>query len=589
MTFRCHKTVCLILMLFLVAGTILSGCSSNASSDTGKFDPGTYEGVSKGHGGDVKAKVTVTKDKIKSITVDAKGETGQIGSGAARQLTDEIIATQSLAVDAVSGASESSAAILEAVTRALEKAGGDIEALKDPKNKITVKEQKQKDLNVDVAVIGSGGAGLSAAIEADAAGKSVVILEKMPIIGGNTNRATGGMNAAETSIQKKAGIKDSRETFFNDTMKGGKNLNDPKLVRTLVDHAPGTVEWVNQLGAGLTDVTLGGGATNKRLHRPADGSPVGPVLVNVLTKKIKAEGIHILLNTRAEKLMVKNGTVAGVEAKDAKGNLFQVHAPAVIMATGGFSANSDMVEKYRPDLKGYFTTNHKGATGEGIRMAVDAGAAVTQMDQIQTHPTTDPETGFMFTEAVRGDGGLLINREGKRFVDEMETRDVVSDAIIAQKDHQAFLVTNDAIKEKNASLAQYIKDGYAVEGSNVEELARAMKVDPGTLEKTMADYASYVQKGKDKEFGRAHLEEPLAEGKYYAIPVVPSVHHTMGGLKIDTKAHVLHSSGRPVKGLYAAGEVTGGVHGGNRLGGNAVADIITFGRIAGQTAAAEIN
>lgn len=571
---------------------VFAGCSTNEETQgesKGKYTAGTYEGVSTGHGGEIKATVKVSKDKIESIEVTAEDETGSIGGGATKQLTEEIIATQSLAVDVVSGASESSAGIIEAVTLALEKAGADIEVLKDPANKLAVETAKQEDIDVDVVVIGSGGAGMSAAAKAKEAGKSVVVLEKMPIIGGNTNRATGGMNVAGTEYQKAQGINDTKEIWYEDTMKGGKNLNDPALLQTLVDNAPDALKWLNDMGAALTNVTLSGGQTNPRIHQPADGSPVGPVIVDVLSNRLKELDVDILLNTTATKLIEENGAVAGVEATDKNGNPFNVNAKAVVLATGGFGANHEMVEQYRPELKGFSTTNHAGATGEGITMAQEVGADLMQIDQIQIHPTTDPKTGYLFTEGLRGDGAILVNKEGKRFTDELLTRDVVSKNILKQTDKMAYIIVNQQMADEEHSLAGYIKDGYATKGEDIASLAKEIGVDAATLEQTMATYAGYVKNGKDEEFGRVHLTLTLEEGPYYAIPVTPGIHHTMGGIKIDTQAHVLNTEGQAIKGLYAAGEITGGVHGGNRIGGNAVADIIVYGRIAGETAAEEIK
>ncbi len=576
-------------MLLVVGCNQEKPANEGAAAAGGKFTPGTYEGVSKGHGGEIKATVTVSADKIESIEITADGETGSIGDGAVAQLTGDIINTQSLAVDAVSGASESSAGIIEAVTLALEKAGANINDLKDPANKLAVEEAKQEDLDVDVVIVGSGGAGLSAAIEAKEAGKSVVILEQMPIIGGNTNRATGGLNAAETTIQEENGIKDSKQTFYDDTLKGGHNINDPELLRTLVDNAPEAIYWLNDMGAGISRVSLSGGATNPRIHTPADGSAIGPVVVNVLSEKLKELGVDILLNSKAVKLIQQDGAVVGVEAVDKNENPFKVNAKAVILATGGFGANSEMVVQYRPELEGFSTTNHAGATGSGIVMAQEAGADLMQIEQIQIHPTTDPESGYMFTEGLRGDGAILVNKEAKRFTNELLTRDVVSQNILKQTDKMAYLITNQEMVDENASLAKYIKEGYATKGDDLALLAGELNLDAATLEATLKTYTQFVKDGKDTEFERAHLTQTLEAGPYYAIPVTPGVHHTMGGVKIDTQTHVLNPEGQAISGLYAAGEIAGGVHGGNRIGGNAVADIIVFGRIAGQTAAAELK
>lgn len=583
------KLVKVLLVCLLVVGMVGTayGCAPKAAAVAGKFKAGTYEGTADGYGGKVTAKVTVTDSKIEKIEIDAPSETEGIGGAAIKVITDKVVANQTLAVDAVSGATRSSAAVMAALTQALEKAGADIKALQTA-GAGTVAE-KQEDVTVDIVVIGAGGAGMAAAVEAKEAGKSVLIIEKMPIVGGNTNRATGGINAGGTTYQEKAGIKDSKEVFYADTMKGGKDINDPVLLQKLVDNAPGAVEWLNELGAGLTRVTLSGGATNPRIHTPEDGSAVGPVVVKVLSQKLEALDVEIMMETTAKKLMVKDGAVTGVEAEDAEGNTFMINAKAVIMAAGGFGANSDMVVQYKSSLVGFSTTNHAGATGDGIVMGEAAGAALTDIDQIQIHPTTDPETGYMFTEGLRGDGAILVNTTGMRFTDELLTRDVVSANILKQEGGVAYLIANEEMRAENASLAGYVKKGYAEEGATLAELAGKLNMDAKVLEETMATYAASVTAGADKEFGRTHLTKTLETGTWYALKVTPGIHHTMGGLKIDADTHVISTAGTPITGFYAAGEVTGGVHGANRIGGNAVTDIIVFGRIAGQTAAAELK
>jgi len=583
-----RKLIKVLLIGFLTMGMVGTafGCSAKTKDTT--FKAGTYEGVADGHGGKITATVTVTENEITEIKIDAPDETEGLGDVAGEKIVKAIMEGQNLNVDTVSGATNSSKGMIAAITAALEKAGADIKALQNAEAKASV-EVKQEDLTADIVIIGAGGAGMAAAVEANEAGKSVIIVEKMPIVGGNTSRATGGMNAAETKVQEAAGIVDTKETFYNDTLTGGKEKNDPVLLQTMVDNAPGAVDWINEMGAGLSRVTLSGGATNPRIHTPEDGSPVGPVVVRVLSDKLEELKVDIMMETTAKKINVKDGAVTGIEATDVNGNSFMINAKAVIVTTGGFGANSTMVEEYRPDLVGFSTTNHSGATGDGISMSLESGAGLTDIGEIQTHPTTDPESGYMFTEGLRGDGAILVNSSGVRFTGELLTRDVVSANILKQEGGIAYLITNEEMRLDNASLAGYVKKGYAIEGKTIEELAKALEIDATALMATMNTYGEAVKAGVDKEFNREHLTQTLENGPYYALKVTPAIHHTMGGLKIDSSTHVLTEEGTIISGLYAAGEVTGGVHGGNRIGGNAVTDIIVFGRIAGQMASGEMK
>jgi fumarate reductase flavoprotein subunit len=442
-----------------------------------------------------------------------------------------------------------------------------------------------KTINTDVVVVGAGGAGLTAAITAKEAGADVVVVEKMMIIGGNTLRATGGLNAAGTVYQDKAGIKDSPDVHYEDTMKGGRYENVPELVRTMVDNAAAAVEWLNDLGANLIQVNLSGGSTNARSHAPEGGGAVGPAVVMTLQNAAKERGIEVLTQTKAAEVLVEGGQVAGIRCETKDGELI-VKAKAVVIATGGYGANPDMVVKYRPDLKGFATTNHPGATGDGIDMAIRIGAATCQIGSIQTHPTVVPVSGIMITEAVRGQGAILINREGKRFIDELQTRDVVSEAILAQEGGSAFLVFDQGVRERLKAIEDYANQGLLTEAGSLQELGDKLGVSGEVLAETVAGYNKFVADKSDPDCGRQHLDYELNKAPYYAVEVTPAVHHTMGGLAINTKAEVLDEDGKAIPGLYAAGEVTGGVHGANRLGGNAVADIIVYGRIAGAEAAA---
>ena len=447
-----------------------------------------------------------------------------------------------------------------------------------------------QDLQSDIVIVGAGGAGMSAAIQAVQDGATnVVIIEKNSFVGGNTLRSTGGMNASETSYQEAEGIKDSNQLFFDDTMAGGYNLNDEDLVWTMVNNSAAAVDWVNAMGADLTVVGMFGGASVKRIHRPSDTSAVGPVLVNTFSKQLEELNIPVLLNTTANSIIVdESGKVTGIKASNEKGDL-NITCKSVILATGGFGANNEMVVENKADLAGFSTTNQPGATGDGIIMATAIGADTVDMDQIQTHPTVNPDTQTMYTEGVRGNGAILVNFEGERFINELETRDVVSAAILEQTDGQAWLLFDETVRTSLSAIESYIDAGIVFEGDTIEELAEQIGVDAETLANTVTTYSTYVANGEDTDFGRESMESDLSTSKYYAALCAPAVHHTMGGLKIDTTSQVLDTQGNAIQGLYAAGEVTGGVHGGNRLGGNAVLDIVVFGRIAGESAVSYVE
>lgn len=441
-----------------------------------------------------------------------------------------------------------------------------------------------ENITTDVVVVGGGGAGLSAAIAAKEKGANVVLVEKMLMLGGNTNYATAGINAANTKLQKKLGIEDNAELFYNDTMKGGKNVNNPELVKKLTTDSANIIDWLTERGADLSEVVFTGGQSAKRTHRPAGGQAVGPVIVDALAETAEKDGIDVRTESEVTKLIKTGDKVTGVEVKH-KGETYNITAKAVVMATGGFGANAKMVAEYKPSLEGFGSTNSPAITGEGIKMVKAVGGDLVDMTEIQTHPTVVHKKTAMITEAVRGEGAILVNREGKRFVSELETRDVVSKAELEQTGKSAFLVFDQEVREKLGAINGYVRKGFTVEAATVEELAGKIGVDAKGLVDTMAKYNGYVKAGEDKDFGKTALPRELVKAPFYAIEVSPAVHHTMGGVRINTNAEVLTADGKVIPGLFAAGEITGGVHGANRIGGNAVTDITVYGKTAGENAA----
>ena len=627
------KSVSALAMAAVIAVSLFGyGCgakSASTSSDAGVS--GDFTGTAKGFGGDVSVTLTLTDGAITGCTAEGKDETQGVGSEAIAKMPGEIAESGSIAVDGVSGATVTSTAIKEAAAAALTAAGLNPDDYKTAVEKTGSAEDST--VEADVVVVGAGGAGMTAAITAAGEGKSVVILESQSMVGGNSVRATGGMNAGKTVYQdenefgESAGVEktlktaaekyadnetitalaktvseqwaayqanptgyfDSVELMELDTMIGGKGINDPELVETLCANSADAIDWLDEHGITLHNVSSFGGASVKRIHRPvnAEGKTVsvGSYMIPLLQENCEKAGVKMMLDTTATEILTDaNGAAVGVKATGASGETVTVNAKAVVLASGGFGANLDMVVKYKPELKGFMTTNAAGIQGQGIEMAEAIGAATVDMDQIQIHPTVEANTAALITEGLRGDGAILINEEGQRFIDEVGTRDVVSAAEIAQTGSYSWLVVDQAMVDASSVIQGYIKKGYTVTGATYEELGKAMGVDAAAFAETMEKWNGYVEAKNDPDFGRTSFANPLNTAPYYAVKVTAGVHHTMGGLKINANTEVLNEKGEVIPGLFAAGEVTGGVHGANRLGGNAVADFTVFGRIAGAAA-----
>lgn len=438
----------------------------------------------------------------------------------------------------------------------------------------------------DVVVVGAGSAGFNAAISAKRAGANVVLFEKAPYSGGNSMLAAGGINAVGTPQQAKRGIEDKVEWYAEDAMKGGRYKNDPALVKILAEESADAVKWLESLGANMDDLKRSGGARVDRTHRPSGGHSVGPHIVDVLRAAAEKEKIDTRLNSKVVKLVLDNkdnNKVVGVVVHGKHSGHYMIAADSVVLATGGYGMNKEMIAYYRPTFKDMTSSNNVTATGDGIKLAKEAGASMTDIDWVQAHPTIGKDSRILVSETVRGVGAIMVNVKGSRFINELTTRDRASDAILKQPEQWAWLVFDEQLISKKKMVRGYDHLGMLSKADSVEALAKLTGMTE--LPKTVSDYNKYKAQGKDDAFGREQMPLSIEKGPFYAVRVAPGIHHTMGGVAINTESEVLNIQSRPMVGLFAAGEVTGGVHGFNRLGGNAIADTVIFGRRAGAHAA----
>lgn len=553
----------------------------DASLNNKKFKPGQYQEKVNDESYEFLINVELGKDFIKDMQlVNANEFDHQILDNFA-EIKQRIINSNSPHVDAISGATSQCEAFKKAVTKAMTQSN---------KEAIIAEGGDPNDKSYDIVVVGSGGAGLASAIRAHDLGASVVVVEKMPVIGGNTNKASAGMNAAETKFQKLKGIVDSKDLFYKETLAGGKNKNNPELLRYFVENAPDAIDWLDENGIELSGITTTGGMSIDRTHRPASGAAVGGFLISGLVKNLNKRGIEVMLDTNVTEIVTENHKVVGVKVVEEDGTNYIIKAKAVVIATGGFSANREMVEKYRPDLKGFVTTNHKGATGSGIMILEKLGAGTVDMGEIQIHPTVEQTTSYLISESIRGGGAILVSQEGKRFVNELDTRDKVSADIIKLPEHYSYILFDQQVRDENKAVEEYVSNDLVVQADSIAELANKLSIDASNLSKTIERYNEFVMNKQDEDFGRTTgMRHPINTAPFYAIKIAPGVHHTMGGVTINTETQVLDNDKHVIKGVFAAGEVVGGVHGANRIGGNAVADIIIFGMQAGKKATDYIN
>ncbi len=604
----------------------------------------TFEGVGQGMGSDVKVAVTVEDGKITAVDVTEHNETAGISDPALEKIPAAIVESQSLAVDTVAGATMTSKGILAGVEAAAAAAGLDVEALKAaPVQKAETAYDSER--TADVVIIGGGGAGLAAATAAKQAGASVVVIEKMGTVGGNSIICGGIYNTPDEELQSVVEMSDSVKSLVETAIAaepvseehaeliaqvkaeyeawqaaGGKGLFDTpnwyalqtwnggdqvgrlELVKVLANNALPGLDWLKSLGMEFSDkIGQGAGSLYQRTHSSLDSMGTG--YIKAFMNAVGEE--NVLTSTKGESLIQdETGRVVGVNATNPDGSALTLHAnKGVIIATGGFSANVEMREKYNTSGKwpvlgeNVMTTNAPGITGDGIAMASEIGAGLVDMEQIQLLYLGNPFNGGMTRYTPRDLSGtdqiIFINKEGKRFVQEDGRRDVICCALIEQTDGIMYilesgdgnavdpdeLMTGDGFPARQAE-----KEGYLYIADTLEELGEKLSIPAETLQATIDAFNAAVDAGED-EFGRKLYSTKLTKGPWIACPRVACVHHTMGGITINENTEVLDTSGNVIPGLFAAGEVTGGLHGANRLGGNAIVDFVVFGKLAGENAA----
>lgn len=626
-----RKLVSILLVL-----AMLLGLASFAAADGMK--DGVYTETFKGMHGDIKAEMTVKDGKIEKIVVLEHNETPGIGNIPLEQLPQRIVDAQSLAVDGVTGATVTSMSFFAGVSKLIKAAGADP---KDYKQKAEVKPEEKQELQAEVVVVGGGGAGLSAAVQAAQNGAKVILIEKTGFLGGNSLVSGGIYNCPDPELQDHAEIKgniaslveaaiaeapvsdehkalqeavkaeyeefkktdktvfDSPNWFALQTWNGGDKAANLNMVKLFASKAYDGLKWLMGMGMQFhPEISTGAGSLYMRTHSAI--LPNGSGYIKTLFEEgLKHENLTIMMETTGKSLIVENGRVVGVNAVARHGGEVVLKASkGVVLTTGGFAGNVELRQQYCqgekwPNLgKEVPTSNVSGVTGDGIFMARDAGAQLVNMDSIQLLPYCHPKTGATYDICYPSMNGIFVNREGKRFVREDGRRDVMSKAIIDQTEGYMHIVFSaDFLPEGNEekgqmlgghSLKYYLDNqlsGY-VKGETIEDLAKAIGVPADALKETIENFNKSFDASKD-EFDRVTYKFKLEKGPFYAYPRKPAVHHTMGGVNVDEGARALNAEGKPIAGLYCAGEITGNLHGLNRLGGNAIVDFIVFGRIAG--------
>ena len=623
------------MMSVLLCALLMIGMMIPASAEAIAYQAGVYTAEGQGHNGMVKVEVTFSENAIESIKVLDHNETPGVSDVPLERIPAEIVQYQSLAIDTIASATYTSNAVLEAVALCAEQAGASAEALRNVKVEKAVSTEVV-EMTTDVVVVGGGGAGVAAGAAAAEQGASVILVEKMAALGGNTILSGYAMNAvipemaaktdaragqketleealaydpadfgefADTLVTLQAQIRewlagdttkmfDSVEWHMIQTYVGGKRTGldgevvEPKLdlIRVFTEGAGETVRWLESLGVVFDNenLTTPPGSMWLRGHAPLDNAQE----IGAPADYIRANGGQILFETTAYEIIMEEGRAAGIKARQADGTELIIRAnKGVVLASGGYGENPAMAVEYNnywPDLPiDIPSDNAKGITGDGIVMGKAVGANLVGMGYIQLVPKQ--------IMRLQAENYIFVNAEGRRYVNEYSERDELCAATLENPgaysifDSVSATITNDNMSME--TIDNLVKTGQIYRADTIEELAAQIGMDPVVLKEEVDKYNGFIDAGADTEFGKKQLGVKIAEAPFYACGLIMKIHHTMGGLEINTEAEVIDVNGNVIPNLYAAGEVTGGIHAGNRLGGNALTDAFTFGRIAGRNAA----
>ncbi len=578
------RSISLVLVLVLLL-SVLSGCTTGTDDASGDdlYIAGTYKGKAEGHNGPIEVEVKVDAKEIKSVEVLGHEESAGVADPALERIPERIVEDQSLAVDAVAGATFTSNGILEAVEEALKEAGADIAALKVAGDK-EEKVGEKLTMEADLVVVGGGIAGLAATLEAsDNGAENIILLEKMPAVGGSTIRSDGKMLAAGTDIQKKLGIEDSPELFAEFLMEIGEYEVDEDFINLIANNSAANIEWLIDYGVELSDEVepLHSYRKPARGHMPANDSGSG--LTMPLEAEIKSRGIEILYETPAISLIEENGEIVGVIAENSDGDEITINTKAVILATGGFSRNEEMVKEYYPSAGEFTTGVGEGNFGDGITMAKEVGADLVMPDGGINMTLDRTGTYYGYGEEATG---LFVTPDGERFMDEKDFHFKRTRELMDTGYDNCWYVFDE--KTFNDRVAGAIEAGGAVEAGSIEELAEKMGVDADSLKETVDEYNEMSKNGEDTRYGKAaEYMIPIEEGDFYAVHMKMHNSGTHGGVKINIDAEAIDTEGNVIPGLYAAGEVASGqiLYKEYPGSGTAIMSFLTFGRQAGAAAA----